>query len=91
MIHHIRQRSRRLVCEMLPVTEPGYSDSQWIYCNHTVHFKYASLTSHQCDTIMSRMEALLDIDPEDLFPEHTELLSDDFEEMGEASASECQY
>jgi len=56
-----------------------------------VHFKYASLTSHQRDTIMSRMEALLDIDPEDLFPEHTELLSDDFEEMEEASASERQY
>ena len=64
---------------------------QWIYRNHTVHFKYDDLTSNQDDTIMSTTEVLLDIDPEDLLLEHRKLLSYDFERMGEASASERQY
>ena len=62
--------------------------SQWIYCNHTIHFNYDGLTSNQHDTIISRMEELLDIYPEEIRPEHRELLTYDFKEMGEASPSE---
>jgi len=64
---------------------------QWIYRNHTVHFKYEGLTSTQHDTIISQMEDLLDTDPEALLPEHRALLKYDFEEMGEASPSERQF
>jgi len=40
---------------------------------------------------MANMEVLLDIYPENLLPENRELLSYNFEETREASASERQY
>ena len=35
--HHIRRHSRRLVREMLPVTEPGYSAMYHSYVTRGVH------------------------------------------------------
>jgi hypothetical protein len=65
---------------------------QWQYRNSVVHFKVDGLTREEHEAVISRFEELLQIDPSQLLPKHRHFFdSQDFKELGIASATTKQY
>ena len=65
---------------------------QWQYRNSVVHFKVDGLTRDEHEAVINRFEELLQVDPFQLLPKHRHLFeSQDFSELGKASAISKQY
>lgn len=65
---------------------------QWQYRNSVVHFTVDGLTREEHEAVISRFEELLQVDPSQLLPKHRHFFdSQDFEELGAASAITKQY
>jgi hypothetical protein len=63
---------------------------QWLYRNMAVHYKVEGLTRVQHESVMSRIEDMIYVDPIDLLLEHRSLLEVDFDELADSPAEDKQ-